>query len=488
MEEESMNTGDLVANTTETYRNTSYSIESISKQLSKKQLRDDHILQRHSGQWKNFAKSELISDILRGKSLTQIIVSEEIKNNLRMKWLIDGKQRCTTLHDYLLDGFAIQKNVKNYNIRYQAAKLDENGNEILNEEGFAVMETKEFDIRGKKFSQLPEELQDIFKDRQIPVLYNENCTKKDIADDIARFNRSRSMNTAQLGWLGLDEEFAELVEKMTKMKFFQPNFKGSSYTDNNHTSSAIRRIIVESIFVSDFINEYSKDFEKKCTYLSEEASDSNFTEFYSYVERLTSVSNEDVADMFNAKNSFLWFGLFSRFDNYGLDDTKFIDFMKAFKESLHKKKINGISYEELEGKGTKDKNIVTKKMQHLEQLMNEYLHSDIEKANKEVDEEDSLNIVKYINPDVTEKDIQDYKEDLEILTLEVNNKSKLLDERNIPSLIAMIAYGYTKDEAIDEWFVDYFRRNNMYTLNQKRNLQLMIEDFNEFKKQKGAVA
>ena len=58
-------------------------------------------MQRHSGQWKSFARSELVSDILRGKSLTQIIISEEIKKGLRMQWLIDGKQRCTTLDDFL---------------------------------------------------------------------------------------------------------------------------------------------------------------------------------------------------------------------------------------------------------------------------------------------------------------------------------------------------------------------------------------------------
>lgn len=167
LEGDRMNEAVLIENMIEKYKNTSYSIESISKQLKKRRIRDDHILQRHSGQWKNFAKSELISDILRGKSLTQIIISEEIKDGVRMQWLIDGKQRCTTLDDYLHNGFAISKNVKNYNIRYQTNKLNENGEEVLNEEGFTVPEFKEFDIRGKKFSQLPEELQDVFKDRQI---------------------------------------------------------------------------------------------------------------------------------------------------------------------------------------------------------------------------------------------------------------------------------------------------------------------------------
>ena len=91
MEDNEMKTMTMEENVTEKYKNTSYSIESISKQLKKKKIRDDHILQRHSGQWKGFAKSELVSDILRGKSLTQIIISEEIKNGIRMQWLMENK-------------------------------------------------------------------------------------------------------------------------------------------------------------------------------------------------------------------------------------------------------------------------------------------------------------------------------------------------------------------------------------------------------------
>ena len=289
-EGEKMNTITMEENVTEKYKNTSYSIASISKQLKKKRIRDDHILQRHSGQWRGFAKSELVSDILRGKSLTQIIISEEIKNGIKMQWLIDGKQRCTTLDDYLHDGFPISKNVKNYNITYQAPKTDGRGKEILSRDGFLDMEWKTCDIRGKKFSQLPEELQDIFKDRQIPVLYNMDCTKRDIADDIARFNRSRPMNKAQNGWLGLEEGFAEIVENIANMQFFQPEFTGSAYTKSSNTSGTIRRIIVESIMTADFIEHFG-NFDKMCEFLSKEASDSNFTEFYALVERLTEICN-----------------------------------------------------------------------------------------------------------------------------------------------------------------------------------------------------
>lgn len=492
-EEYEMNETVVTEDVSERYKNTSYSIESISKQLKKKRIRDDHILQRHSGQWKAFAKSELISDILRGKSLTQIIISEEIKNGLKMQWLIDGKQRCTTLDDYLNDGFAISKNVKNYNIKYQATKIDENGYEILNGEGFTEMEWKIFDIRGKKFSQLPEELQDIFKDRQIPVLYNMNCTKKDIADDIARFNRSRPMNKAQNGWLGLDEDFAELVEKIAKMQFFQPEYDGSSYTSTSNTSGALRRIIVESIMVSDFMDEYC-DFEKMCEFLTEEASDSNFTEFYSLIERLTVVSNQDVAKLFNVKDSFLWFGLFSKFAKLNLDDKKFIEFMIEFNNTLHAKKINDESFDTIleKTKSTKDRSIVEKKMKLLEKLMLEYLHiseSDVEVLTEEdTDEITFIAMNVGIDKNNVKNDLDFYKESLDYLkenTIKIG--SKLLDEENQLSLLALVAYSYDADIDLDNWMIEYAKNNNTYASNQKDNFIHMKEDLKRFISNKNKI-
>ena len=483
LEEKNMNETVLIGNVVEKYKNTSYSIESMSKQLRRRRIRDDHVLQRYSGQWKNFEKSELISDILRGKSLGQVVICEEIKDGVRMQWLIDGKQRCTTLDDYLHDGFAISKNVGYYNIQYQANKLDENGKEVLNQEGFTVPEIREFDIRGKKFSQLPEELQDIFKDRQIPVLSNTNCTKKDIADDIARFNRSRPMNKAQNGWLGLDESFAEFVENIAKMPFFQPEFAGSAYTDNNRSSGKIRRIIVESIMISNFIDDFC-DFDKICEHLSEEASDSNFTSFYEIIERLTAVCNEKVSKMFNVKDSFLWFGLFSKFVNLDIDDNKFVDFLIEFDNSLRNKKVSDITFEELcinpktgKSRSTKDKNIVISKMELLEKLMLEFFH--VEKFDNEV--MDSYTFIKEnVNSNITKEDVEQYEEVLDDLTVNIDNSSKLLDKRNRISLVALVAYSFENDIDLDKWIINFFNKNDKYIINQKENYLYMKTNLEQF--------
>lgn len=372
IQREDYSTMETIVTTSEKTKDTHYSIESISKKMKRHQLRDDHVLQRSCGQWNNLYKSELISDILQGKSLTQIIVSEEIKDGITMHWLIDGKQRCTNMDDFLNDGFAISKNVQRYEIQYQTIIKDTNGNDTLNEEGFAIPVNQTFDIRKKKFSQLPEELQDRFKEYQIPVMLNLNCTKKEIAYDIARFNRCRPMNPAQNGWTGFDEGYACYVDNILKMNFFSEDYPYTSYRESNNRSGMLRRMIVEGIMTVNYIDDFNKDFRKLCKYLSDEANDSTFIEFYAMIERLSAIANEEFANIFTIKDSFLWFGLFSRFEKLGIKHTKFVDFVKAFHDSLYQKKRNGISFEMLSESSTKDKNIVIKKINHLEALMLDY--------------------------------------------------------------------------------------------------------------------
>ena len=519
--------------TSERTKSTSYSIESLSKQLRQHRLRDNHPLQRTSGQWNLLTKSELISDILQGNSLLQIVISEEIKAGIIMHWLIDGKQRSTNLKDYLEDGFAISKNVQRYMIEYQTDKTDEDGNVILNEDGFPIPESKTFDIRGKKFSQLPEELQDKFKDYQVPVMLNLNCTKKDIAYDIARFNRCRPMNVSQSGWLGLEESYAEYVDKILKMDFFKVDCDKSSYSNTNIKNGSLRRVIIEAIMTSKYLCHFDKDFGKMCIYLTENANESVFIDFYLTLEKLSNVLKGDTSDIFNNKNSFLWFALFDKFIEYGVEDDKFNDFIQEFKETLHSKEIDGVTYDCLNGqKGTKDRSSVTKRFNHLLTLMKEYLHiedsiegsesdvieddlfdtevveesddkkpiiaevteysaignKEIERVSGEVVDKDTLEFVKMcVDDGVTDADILDYEEDLDVVTLDVDNNSKLLDGVNHKSLIALIAYAYKIDEDIDDWFKDYFKRTNTYEIDQKRNYLHMRNDFIRFNK-KGATA
>ena len=94
------------------------------------------------------------------------------------------------------------------------------------------------------------------------------------------------------------------------------------------------------------------------------------------VGRLERVVTKEVSVLFNSRDSFLWFGLFARFVELETDDGRFVKFMDEFNHSLHGKPIDGLSYDDIlaQSKATKDKSVVRKKLNHLEQLMWEYLN------------------------------------------------------------------------------------------------------------------
>ena len=68
--------------------------------------------------------------------------------------------------------------------------------------------------------------------------------------------------------------------------------------------------------------------------------------------------------------------------------------------------------------------------------------------------------------------------------------SKLLDEGNMKSLLAAIAYSVENelDEEVPAWMVSFFDRNSTYIENQKKNYTYMINDLNEFIRNKYQLA
>lgn len=112
-------------------------------------------------------------------------------------------------------------------------------------------------------------------------------------------------------------------------------------------------------------------------------------------------------------------------------------------------------------------------------------NKEIEHVSGEVVDDDTLDFVREcVDQNVTDIDVTYYEDDLNTITKDV--ESKLLDEVNRKSLIAVIAYAYMKDENYEEWFEDYFKRNNTYDVDQKKNYLNMRNDLITFNK--GAVA
>lgn len=451
-----------------------WSVASIVKKIDNYTIRFDHPLQRESDQWSSVMKGNLISDILQDNPIPPLVFAEQVNNGLATIWNLDGKQRSTNVYSFKNDGYKIAKKIRRWDISYQAVLKDDSGKPLLDENGFRMSEQRSFDIRGKKFSDLPEELKDKFLDYNFEIVHYLNCKSEDIAYHLARYNEGKNMSASQKGIIRIGEEFATLVKSISAMPFFRE--KGA-YTGAEYSNGTVDRVVIESVMASNFLNDWKKEQNDMCSFMKNNASEQMFEDFEEVVDKLSRVGTDKVFEMFNSKDSFLYFGLYSRFVNTGLDDEKFIEFIAEF-SALHSKEINGVTFDDLNGKSTKDKNVVISKINHLEQLMNDYLHIET-KTIDNIEEVSVFDFVKdTVKPDVTEEDIDDYYDMLN--SYKVDKKSALLDWKNEPSLIAMIAYSFENDINLDDWIIEYFKNNNNYIADQKQNYLHMINNLEKY--------
>lgn len=339
------------------------SIASVIKKMDKQVIRFDHPLQRESQQWSSPSmRGNLISDILQGNPIPSLVFAEQLVNGVAIIWNLDGKQRCTNAYSFRKNGYKISKNIRRYMIEYQASVGDEN-NLLMYEKRF-------FDIRGKKFSDLPEELQDRFDDYNFEIVQYLNCSNEDIAYHIARYNEGKPMTVSQKGMTRLGEEYAGKVKDISNMSFFKDI---GGYKVSEYKNGTINRVVVEGIMAANYLEDWKKKQEEMCEYIKERASVKDFENFKDMVKRLEKVVTPNVSGMFNSKDSFLWFGLFARFIKFEINDRKFVEFLAEFARTLHSKVIDGVSFDELNSKATKDKNAVLARMRYLEKVLSEYL-------------------------------------------------------------------------------------------------------------------
>ena len=360
-----------ITNTNEKSKMERYSITSIIKQMDNKKIRFDHPSQRESEQWSSKMKGNLISDILQQNPIPDIVLAEQVINGFSVIWDLDGKQRCTTVSTFAKNCFKIPKTIRRKEIRYQSAQKDKDGNIIVDDKGFPVMEWKEFNIAGKYFKNLPEELQDVFMDYCFGAVLYLNCSSEDIVYHIARYNDGRPMNKTQKGIINLGEEYAAEVKQISNHGFFKDC---GEYGKNGRINGNIDRVICETIIASNYIDNWKGNQEDICAFIRENATGDDFENVVDTLDRLEDIVDGTNESLFTNKESFIWFSVFNKFKTMDRDDDDFGKFMTEFVKELHKKKIGENTYDELEGrKSTKDKSLVINKINHLERLLRSFL-------------------------------------------------------------------------------------------------------------------
>ncbi len=399
--------------------------------------------------------------ILTDDYIPAIILAEESSGQ---QHIVDGGSRSAAFSMIRYGNYKI-KAVEDSVISYKAMKK--------NKDGEIIWEDETFDIKNKTFEQFPKELQKKFDSYQVETVIHE-CDSNGIAKYLKRYNMHTSMNTHQKMFMYIPN-FAKQIRKITEKDFF---IEKSCFTDNEKGKGVLERTVLETAMCMFHLDKWNKTWKNNPSFLNENASIDEFQTIDCHLDELENIVNDKTKILFNSKNTFIWITLFDKFSKLGLENKKFSDFLEAFVDELQNHKVNGKLFGEVDNEGsTKDKSIIISKLHILETLMNEYF----EVKELQMTTEEFVSEMVKLPIDEVKNDMSLYEESLEYLEdNNIRDGSKLLNDENKPSMLAMVAWSYKNDIDLDNWIKNYALHNNMYYPDQKKNFLHMVNDIQDF--------
>ncbi len=252
-------------------QNQPFAVKSLNVMSGSGTLRFDYPIQRASGQWKLQQKSFLIHSLAVNYPIPPVYFlgskedfpvkkkSGEIVNELKtVRYVLDGKQRITVIREFLNDEFT----------------LAEFTPEVIlpSEEGMT-----EYEIAGKKFSELDENVQTAILTRNLTgyTIDGETASEDDIADLFFRMNNGSALTTQQKAKALMGIEWAERIQDLGNHILVKElsAFSKTQYVSEGHLTAIIQTMMmldgsfdyknVSQKAISDYTMTFQNDKERK---------------------------------------------------------------------------------------------------------------------------------------------------------------------------------------------------------------------------------
>lgn len=152
-----------------------WSCQQISKMIDNGKLSFEHVVQR-SYVWEPWRRSYFIDSILAGYPMP---IAYAKRDEDKKYAVLDGKQHFITVHKFISDQFAL-------------VGLKET---VIYDE--VTDEKHVYDLNGKKFSQLPENLQNDILNRRMTIYYYENITPEEEKELFKRINSGKPLSVKE---------------------------------------------------------------------------------------------------------------------------------------------------------------------------------------------------------------------------------------------------------------------------------------------------
>lgn len=221
----------------------SWTVANIEKMHDeKKVLSFDHPIQRKSEQWSDTQKSLLIHSMLANYPVPNIYVLREDSQELDEKnkpvfnyFVMDGKQRLTSVLSYIWGEFPLDENIPTITI-----------------------DDVEYQIAGKYFCDLDEPVQYEIKRYKFDIIAFEECSNREIEEIFFRLNNSTPLTKSQVAKAKVGVEIAELINGLLTSKFFTVS---CNFSKAQLKASDDQKVLIQSMMLLDTNNVL--DFELK---------------------------------------------------------------------------------------------------------------------------------------------------------------------------------------------------------------------------------
>lgn len=215
----------------------------ICNQYKKGNISFSHKLQRPIGQWNTRMKSLLIHSLLSGFPVNPIYTVEESG----VIYTLDGSQRTSTCISYINNEFALRKDTPNITIT-----SNENGESI----------TKTYEIAGKKFKKLDEEVQTTLLACSLEFCMLIEYTDDEVKEMFKRQNTSKPVGAKLLRICNESDEFSDVVYSLANHPFMN-----KLITPTQRKNGTDRDLIIQTFMLmltnqeNDFTSFRTKDID-----------------------------------------------------------------------------------------------------------------------------------------------------------------------------------------------------------------------------------
>lgn len=220
-----------------------WSAKQISSMVKNGKINFEHISQR-SLVWERARKSNLIESLILSYPVPQVfarrIIGEENKKGNSTYFILDGKQRLSTIKEFLNDEFALTK-------LEPVTYFDDELNEEVT-----------IDISDKKFSELPDGLKDLLNTVTFSIVYFDNLTKDEEKILFRKLNNGKPLSTKSRT-LASAKDIETLLD-IGSHKLFQEMLSDKARSNKNQavvvakTLTMLNKDIEEISFASKIFN------------------------------------------------------------------------------------------------------------------------------------------------------------------------------------------------------------------------------------------